>query len=138
MKKWFENTSYKIQQWMQGRYGMDELSNALSIVSLAFLIFSLFPSMRLLYLPAILLMLCSCIRCYSKNLAKRQAERAAFLRVTGRIKNWFTLQRNKWRDRKTYRYFRCKDCKATLRVPKGKGKILIHCPKCHSELEAKT
>ena len=138
MKKWVENLGYKIRQWMQGRYGIDELTKALYIISLAFLILSLFSPLRLFYIPALILMLWSCIRCYSKNYAKRAKERETYLRLTGRVRAWFRLQRDKWKDRKNYRYFRCKQCKATLRVPKGKGKIRIHCPKCHSELEAKT
>ena len=138
MKKWFENLSYKMQQWMQGRYGADELSKTLYIISLAFLILSLFSPLHFFYIPGLALMLWSCIRCYSKDLSKRMSEREAYLRLTGSIKGWFRLQRDKWKDRKTWRYFRCKQCKATLRVPRGKGKIRIHCPKCHSELDAKT
>ena len=138
MKKWLENIQYKTQQWMQGRYGSDELSNALTMISLALLILSLFSPLRLLYLPALLLMLWSCIRCYSRDIAKRRKEREAYLRMIGSVRGWFRLQRDKWRDRKSFQYFRCKECKATLRVPKGKGKIRIRCPKCRSELEAKT
>lgn len=138
MKKWFENLSYKMQQWMQGRYGNDELSRMLYIVGFVFLILSFLSPIRFLYIPGFAFMLWSCIRCYSRNLAKRREERETYLRLTGRIKSWFRLQKDKWRDRKDYKYFRCKECKAPLRVPKGKGRIRIHCPKCHHELKAKT
>ncbi len=138
MKKWFENLSCKTQQWMQGRYGNDELSRALYYVSLVFIILSLFAPLRFFYIPAIVLLLWSCIRAYSKNISRRRAEREAYLRFTGGIRSWFRLQKNKWRDRKTYRYFRCKECRTPLRVPKGKGNIRVRCPKCHHELNAKT
>ncbi len=138
MKKWFENLSYKMQKWMQGRYGNDELSRSLYYVSLALLVLSLFSPLRFLYVPTIALMLWSCIRCCSKNISRRRAERETYLKVTGGIRSWFRLQKDKWRDRKTYRYFQCKECRAPLRVPKGKGKIRVRCPKCHHELDAKT
>ncbi len=138
MKKHLESLSYKIQQWMQGRYGNDELSQFLYYVSLALLVLSLFTPLRFLYIPTIALMLWSCIRCYSKNISRRRAERETYLKVTGGIRSWFRLQNDKWRDRKTYRYFRCKECRAPLRVPRGKGKIRVRCPKCHHEMDAKT
>ncbi len=138
MKKHFENLSYKMQQWMQGRYGIDELSKALQITSLVLLTLSLFPPFRFFYIPAIFLMVWSCIRCYSRDLARRRNERARYLKLIGFVRSWFRLQKDKWRDRKTYRYFRCKECHTSLRVPKGKGRICIRCPKCQHELNAKT
>lgn len=138
MKKWFETLVYKIRRWMQGRYGADELSKALYIISLVFLILSLFSPMRFFYFPALALMLWSCIRCYSRDYAKREKERETYLRLIGKVKARFQLQCDKWKDRKSFRYFRCKQCKAILRIPKGKGKIRIYCPKCHNEQEAKT
>ena len=138
MKKWFEMLSYKTQQWMHGRYGDDELNRFLCIVSLVFFILSLFTPVRFLSVPAILLILWSCIRCNSKNITDRMRERQTYLALIGRLKSWQRLQRNKWRDRKGYRYFQCKNCRAALRVPRGKGKIRIHCPKCHNEIQAKT
>ncbi len=142
MKKKFEAFNMalndKIQQWMQGRYGIDELSKALYITGFVFLISSLFSPLRFLTILAFAFMLWSCIRCYSKKLAHRRAERDAWLRFTGGIRSWLRLQGDKWRDRKDYRYFRCRECKAPLRVPRGKGRIRIRCPKCHKELDAKT
>ena len=138
MQQWIDKTVYKMQQWMQGRYGHDELNAAACILSLLLIICSFFPSLRFLFLPALALLLWSCFRCYSKNLGKRRAERDAFLHFTGKIASWFRLQRDKWRDRKDYRYFRCKECRAPLRVPKGKGPLRIRCPKCRAEIQGKT
>lgn len=138
MKKWFEKLSYKTRQWMQGRYGSDELNVALCYFSLAFLILSLFTPTKFLGILAIALMLWTCIRCFSKEIAARRSERDAYLRFTGRIQSWVRLQKDKWRDRKSYRYFRCEECKMVLRVPKGKGKIRVTCPHCHHESNKKT
>lgn len=38
--------------------------------------------------------------------------------------------RERLKQRKTHRFFKCPECGVTVRVPKGKGKIKITCPKC--------
>ncbi|MBR3231854.1 MAG: hypothetical protein IKF75_04170, partial [Lachnospiraceae bacterium] len=44
-------------------------------------------------------------------------------------------KKQEWKDRKTYRYFKCPGCGQEVRVPKGKGRIRITCPKCHQSFE---
>ena len=61
-----------------------------------------------------------------------------YLKLTGGVRSWFRLQKSRWKDRKEYRYYRCRECKAPLRVPKGKGNIRIRCPKCRYEMQAKS
>ena len=74
----------------------------------------------------------------SKNKMKRHQENILFLRY------WYPIQTkmmNKYRQFKTkrqYRYYKCKECGQELRVPKGKGKIEITCPKCHHSFIKKT
>ena len=133
MKKWFQNLGYRMQVWMQGRYGNDELSRLLTIVGIVLLLLSLLTGLRLLYLIGLALWIWSLVRCYSKNISRRRAERDAYLRFTGRIKSKLAFYKRRWSDRKTHRYYRCKQCKTVLRVPRGKGRIKVRCPKCHSE-----
>lgn len=134
IKDFFRTIGAKMQRWMSGRYGMDELSRAISIGAVVILLLSCIPALRFMYIPAIVLWIWSLVRSYSRKIEKRQAERAAYLRFTGRIKGWFSLKKKAWKERKTHRYFRCKACKTVLRVPKGKGKIKITCSKCHSTI----
>ncbi len=54
------------------------------------------------------------------------------------IQDWFYWKRQAWILRDTYRFYRCKQCKKMMRVPKGKGKIKITCPQCHSQIIKKT
>lgn len=138
MKNFFRSVGAKMQQWMSGRYGVDELSRAMSIAAVVGLLISCIPNLQFMYIPTMVLWVWSLIRSYSRNLERRKAERAAYLRFTGRIKSWFSLKKRAWQERKTHRYFRCKQCKTVLRVPKGKGKIKITCSKCHSEIVKKT
>lgn len=138
MKKWFRNLGYKMQSFMYGRYGYDELSKTMSIMSIICLIMAIFPNLQFLSLIGLVLWVWVIFRCYSKNLSKRQREREAYLRFTGGIKGWFNLKKRAWSERKTHCYFKCEQCKKTLRVPKGKGKIKITCPECRREIIKKT
>ena len=136
MKRWFQNFSYKMQRFMIGRYGFDELSRMLNLVSLGLLVLSLF--VPFIYFPALFLMIWGIYRTYSKKIEKRRKEREIYLQMTGKIKGWFVRQKNIFRDRKTHRYYKCTGCQTYLRVPKGKGKILVNCPKCGTKMTKTT
>lgn len=138
MRKWMENCKWKIQRWMYGRYGQDELSVFLVILSVVLWITSYFFQTYVLGATAWIILLFATIRCYSKKIYKRREENTKFLRLIEKPRRWFRVKKNQWRDRKTHRYFRCKDCGAVLRVPKGRGKIEITCPKCRATTIKKT
>ena len=42
------------------------------------------------------------------------------------------------RKDKTHKYYKCPTCKQVVRVPKGRGKIEINCPKCHTKFIKRT
>jgi hypothetical protein len=86
----------------------------------------------------LLLLAWTLFRCYSKQIEKRQAERMAYLRFSGTVRAYFETAGKAWKERKTHRYYRCKQCHTVLRVPKGKGKLKITCPQCHRETVKKT
>jgi len=138
MKNWFRNLGAKMQRWMYGRYGVDELYRAVSVVSLILLLLSWILDLDVLLFLALALLIWSLFRCFSKNIYKRRRERDTYLRLLGEVKGWFRFQKRKWTERKTYRYFKCPKCKANLRVPRGKGKIRITCSKCHEEIVRKS
>ena len=127
-----------MQSFMAGRYGYDELSRAMSIMALICLLVAMFTGWPLLSTVALILWVWALIRSYSKNISKRQLERQSYLRLTGRIKGWFGTKKRAWAERKTHCYFKCPNCKKTLRVPKGKGKIKITCPECKTQITKKT
>jgi len=132
MKKWFSNIEYKIQQFMQGRYGYDELSRFLAISGLVLILLSFIPYLRILYFFSIILLVWSWFRTFSKNIYKRQTERQKYLTIKNKISQKLMFYRNVLRDRKTHKYYKCPHCKAVVRISKpGKGKtITINCPKC--------
>ena len=119
-------------RFMQGRYGMDELGKVLNTVTIIVLIVAIFTR-GYLYPVAIALMVYMYFRIFSKNIPKRAAENQKFC-------NWrynLAVKRNKRKQhreqKKIYRFFSCPMCKQKVRVPKGRGKICITCPKCKQE-----
>ncbi len=121
----------KLQYWMMGRNGTDQLSIALLIAGFVISLFSNFfwPLIFLSYAIYIWML----FRMFSRNLPARQRENQVFLRVWRPITQWFSFQRTRFRDRKLYRYFKCPHCGLRLRAPKGRGKIQVTCQKCHTE-----
>lgn len=138
MKKWFQNFGSKMQSFMYGRYGYDELSRTVSIVAVILAVLSLVPDLGFLSVFALIALTWLLVRSFSKNLSKRQRERIAYLQFTGKITKWFDVKKRAWADRKTHCYFTCPNCKRTMRVPKGKGKIKITCPECKTQITKKT
>ncbi len=131
---WFQRLGAKIsnalRHFMTGRYGTDKLNTYLlgAAVVLCLLAMVLPWAAVSLVLSAATygLMFWALFRCFSRNTYKRYEENRRFLRRLDRIK-----------DRK-HRYFNCPRCRQTVRVPRGKGKISITCPKCGERFERKT
>ena len=119
----------KLQQFMYGRYGGDKFSLFLLILALIISILGSFFWPVALLADAIFL---------SRNHAARQKEYYAFLRFWTPVENWIKFQNTRFRDRKTYKYFHCPQCKQRLRAPRGKGKIQVTCQKCHNVFQIKT
>ncbi len=138
MRGFFQRISYSLQRLMMGRYGYDELSKFLLIAGVVFSVLSYFPDLQLLYFISVILLVYSLFRIMSKNFDKRRCELEKYFAVKRKITGWFSSKKKRWSERKMHRFFKCKNCKTVLRVPKGKGKIKISCPKCRSEIIKKT
>lgn len=76
-------------------------------------------------------------RMFSKNIYKRRAENTKFLTLVKPITKRIGLVKKAKQD-KTHKYFVCPTCKQSVRVPKGKGKITITCPKCGCKFSKKS
>ena len=139
----FRKLGNAVARFMYGRNGMDPLNMALIFLSLLVDVIALFAQRKslmagsLLYWMAMALWVWVIFRNFSKNLQKRRAENAKFMT---RFRRW----QGSWqgakarRADKAHKYFTCKACKAICRVPVGKGKIVITCPKCGANIQAKT
>ena len=126
----------KFQQFMYGRYGGDKFSLFLLVIALVLSLFGgLFWPITLLADAVFLYVL---FRMFSRNHAARQRELYGFLRFWTPIENWVKFQNTRFRERKTYKYFRSPQCKQRLRAPRGRGKIQVTCQKCHNVFQTKT
>ena len=120
----------KLVRFMAGRYGGDQLNNFLLIIVLIIMAVNIFIHSLVISVVYILMWGWSIIRMMSRNIYKRQAENAKFLKLWNPVKGYFKLMKNKWRDRETHVYKKCPKCKAVLRLPKKKGNHTVKCPKC--------
>ena len=137
MQRFLYNLKEKLRQMTYGAYGQDELSRALSVFSMVCLVLSLFRVFSFLYIVAVVSLVWSIYRTFSKNHAKRIKERNAYLKLIAKPKAFFNIQKRRFAERKTHDYYKCPQCKTYNRIPKGHGKILITCPKCRSQFERK-
>ncbi len=128
----------KLIRFMQGRYGMDQLSKFTTGASLFLLVLTLIFPNSILYLLAILLLVYSYFRMFSKNHTKRYKENQWFLKYYNPFHYLFKNEVSVMRQRKTHHIYNCPSCKQKIRIPKGKGKIQIRCPKCGMEFIKKS
>lgn len=136
MKRFLFNLGNKIRGFMYGRNGVDDLAKHFIIASIVvFLVHCYFPKESIarlvLALVSYALMIYSYFRALSKNVYKRVQENKKY---TGALK----MNKTRWQQRKTHKFFRCPKCKTWLRLPKGKGKITITCVKCSHKFEKRT
>ena len=123
---------------MAGRYGVDELSKFLNIVLLVLLVLSIFIRSGILYLLALGILIYSYFRMFSRNISKRYEENQKFVNLRYRnVVKWNNFKK-RFAQRKEYRFYHCPQCKQTVRVPRGRGKICITCPKCRTEFVKKS
>ena len=135
MRAWFTRL-------MAGRNGPDHLNRFLSVVFLILSVCSVFvrnPRIAsAFYTLSMALFLYVMFRMLSRNIYRRQQENGAFLRERYKITSWWNGLRDRWTQRKDYKFFKCPSCHTRLRVPKGKGKLNIVCRKCGTSFQRRT
>ena len=130
---WLRTLGVRLQaglsRFMSGRYGTDRLNMLILCVGVAASLLSAFLQRswvgQVCWVLSYVLMIWAIFRCLSRNINKRYQENRRFLLMIDRVK-----------DRRN-RYFLCPRCRQTVRVPRGKGKILITCPKCKEKFQRK-
>lgn len=131
----------KLARFMIGRNGNDQLNLFLLGLDVVLLIVASLVrgnAGRTLYLLTFALLGCTYFRMLSRNLVRRRQENARYLRAQYRFTAWLKLRKEKWVQRKDYKFFTCPSCKTTLRVPRGHGKIKIVCRKCGNTFTGKS
>lgn len=123
----------KLRQFMYGRYGVDAFSKFLIGTFFVLWGLNLFLSSRILNSWAILIMIYVYFRMFSRNCTARYAENQKFLQIKSKVLHRFHTEKSIMKQRKTHHIYTCPTCKQKIRVPRGKGRICITCPKCKTE-----
>ena len=114
-----------MRNFMVGRYGTDKLNTAILISGVVACVLKMFTRNDVLKMALTIvaygLMWWAIFRTFSRNTYKRYQENRKFLQLMDRIKD------------REHRYYNCPRCRQVVRVPRGKGKIAITCPKCHEK-----
>ena len=130
-----------LRKVMTGRYGVDEFSRFLNMVAMiSLLLFVLVKNTisLIFWLMAVGSLIWSYIRMFSRNTYKRRAENNAYLTIRYNLTRKLTGLKQRMRQKKYYRFYKCPRCGVTTRVPKGKGTIRITCPKCGEIFQRKS
>lgn len=129
-----------LKKFMYGRYGLDHLSKALVILAFVLLILVGFlpKQLSILSVIAYVPIFIYIFRVFSKDIYKRQQENYKYIKIKNSVVIWFKQKLNRAKDSKTHKYFTCPDCKQKLRVPRGRGKISVTCPKCKKTFKGKS
>ena len=131
----FRKIGNALARFMYGRNGADHLGLFTIWTVIALDIVNMFVKNDLAYgiigTVSGVLMFWALFRMFSKNLPKRRSENAKFLQ-----KVWWPIKGKLHRMKdKDHKYFTCPACRTVCRVPRGKGKIVITCPKCRGRIE---
>ena len=143
----------KLARFLQGRYGIDELGRFLMGMTFIILIVELVTGWYVLTLSFWAVFILVYYRMLSRDYGKRQQENQKFLTVrykvrtkwyqifhrngntyrNSSIKDGFQKIKKELHQKMQYHIYKCPNCSQKIRIPRGKGKIMVRCPKCKIE-----
>ncbi len=123
----------KFQCFMQGRYGADELSKSCLILAAVLCMVSLLSGWDICSWLGYALLFYTFWRMLSRDFSKRSGENQKFLNLRYRMAEKRKEIQNRLYQRRMFHIYKCPQCGQKVRVPRGKGKIRITCPKCKAE-----
>lgn len=123
---------------MYGRYGIDNLGKANLVLALIFMVLNMIFPNTVFNIITLLLLVIAYVRMFSRNIQKRYAENQWFTQKFAFVGAWLSKSKRYSEIRKTSRIFTCPNCKQKVKVPKGRGRISIHCPKCGTDFIKKS
>jgi len=137
MRDFLRRLNDSFARFMYGRYGYDQLGKFLIILSFAALIVSWFitPYARYAFWALIVLFY---FRAFSKNINKRFNENQRYIALSSKITYSFRNKKDLLKQYKNYHIYKCPACGQKIRIPRGKGRIMVTCPRCRSQFEKRS
>ena len=128
----------RFRRFMAGRYGTDALNQFLSIVSIVLLLVALLTRVNMFTWVGMGVLIWCSYRTFSRNIPKRTEENYKFYTLKQQLEGKVRSLKEQWANRKLYHYYRCPQCRQKLRVPRGRGRIQISCPRCGTQFIKKS
>ena len=132
----------RLARFMIGRNGNDQLNRFLLLADVVLLLLASLLGRTalgsLLYLLVLALLGLTYFRMLSRDVYKRRSENESYLRRKQQLLSRLRVIKERWKQRKDYKFFTCPSCKAVMRVPRGRGKIRIVCHKCGNTFTGKS
>ncbi len=125
-----KNIFYKFFQGRYGAYGADKLTKFILFIAAILLLLSYITPVGILYYVSFILLIYCYFRLFSKNIPMRYKENETFVKHADKFLNLFGDLKYNISQRKIYHIYKCPECKQKIRIPRGKGKIEVRCPKC--------
>ena len=133
-----EDLKYRFSRFMQGRYGVDSLSRFLSVVLLVFIIVGVFVKIPFSGLITFAILVVLYWRMFSRDIPRRYAENQKFLQIKDKLFGRFSNFGSNMSQLKDYHIYKCPRCNQKIRIPRGKGHIMVRCPRCGFEFHKKS
>lgn len=138
MKDFLYNLRQKFQTFMIGRYGSDQLNQFLCGVFLVMIVLNIFVHSRIIYTLEFLPLFLIYFRMFSRNISQRFKENQKYMDYRFYVTEWFKKLKFRANEAKTYHIYKCPSCGQKIRIPRGRGKVQIRCPKCGTEFIKKS
>lgn len=133
----WEKIKGSLRRFMMGRNGADELSMAMLILALVLLLVSSITGSALINLLGLVCYVLIIFRMFSRNVEKRYAENQKYITFRTKAKTGMSQWKVRLKNSKKYKYFKCPECKALLRLPRNVGEVTVTCGKCRHAFKKK-
>lgn len=134
---------FRFREFMRGRNGMDKFNSLLLTLSIFFALLSVimeifFQGRGNLWVLAAVCLAFGLFRFLSRNVGRRQLENQSFLQLWSRVEVWWSRIWIRLRTKRQFVVLTCPGCRLKQRVPRGKGRVRVHCKRCSKTFEAHT
>ena len=128
----------RLMEWLKGRQGPDDLAVFSVNLAIVIVLVNVFARTGWLGWVGLALVAYAMFRIQSRNLGARARENEAFLRALGPARPWVQNPRAAWAELRAYKHVRCSSCRQRVRVPRGKGRLRVTCPRCKTKFEVRS